>query len=129
MDLSDFFKEYHRAAIAFSGGVDSAYLLYAALHYGADVTAYYVKSAFQPQFELDDPLLQALYESLCCKQTQRHILQSSVQKQVNDGSIRKSRTFTPQRWTILWTARLQKISLQLSRIKCTMLFTAILLPR
>jgi len=54
MDLSDFFKEYHRAAIAFSGGVDSAYLLYAALHYGADVTAYYVKSAFQPQFELDD---------------------------------------------------------------------------
>lgn len=54
MDLSDFFKENHRAAIAFSGGVDSAYLLYAALHRGADVIAYYVKSVFQPQFELDD---------------------------------------------------------------------------
>lgn len=54
MDLSTFFKVNTRAAIAFSGGVDSSYLLYAALRYGADVTAYYVKSAFQPQFELED---------------------------------------------------------------------------
>lgn len=54
MDLSTFFKENNRAAIAFSGGVDSAYLLYAALQNKAAVTAYYVKSAFQPQFELDD---------------------------------------------------------------------------
>ena len=44
----------HQMAVAFSGGVDSAYLLYAALQSGADVRAYYVKSAFQPQFELDD---------------------------------------------------------------------------
>lgn len=41
-------------ALAFSGGVDSSYLLYAALQNGADVHAYYVKSAFQPQFELED---------------------------------------------------------------------------
>lgn len=54
MDLSAFFKEYSKAAIAFSGGVDSAYLLYAAKVAGADVRAYYVKSAFQPQFELED---------------------------------------------------------------------------
>jgi len=54
MTLEDFFKENPRAGIAFSGGVDSAYLLYAALHAGARVTAYYVKTAFQPQFELDD---------------------------------------------------------------------------
>lgn len=54
MTLTEFFKENKRAAIAFSGGVDSAYLLCAALKYGADVRAYYVKSAFQPQFELDD---------------------------------------------------------------------------
>ena len=54
MDLSAFFKEYPKAAVAFSGGVDSAYLLYAAKAAGADVRAYYVKSAFQPQFELED---------------------------------------------------------------------------
>jgi uncharacterized protein len=56
MDLREFFSENKRVALAFSGGVDSAYLLYAALQYAEDVTAYYVKSAFQPQFELDDAL-------------------------------------------------------------------------
>lgn len=56
MDLSRFFERCPKAAIAFSGGVDSAYLLYAALQCGAQVRAYYVKSAFQPQFELDDAL-------------------------------------------------------------------------
>ena len=54
MTLTEFFHENQKAAIAFSGGVDSAYLLYAALQSGADVRAYYMKSAFQPQFELDD---------------------------------------------------------------------------
>lgn len=54
MDLREYFTQTPEAAIAFSGGVDSAYLLYAALRYGARVRAYYVKSAFQPQFELDD---------------------------------------------------------------------------
>lgn len=54
MDLAMFFQKYPKVSIAFSGGVDSAYLLYAAITYGAKVRAYYVKSAFQPQFELDD---------------------------------------------------------------------------
>ncbi len=54
MSLSNFFAEYRRVALAFSGGVDSAYLLYAAKQYGSEVRAYYVKSAFQPQFELED---------------------------------------------------------------------------
>ena len=42
MTLTEFFKENKKAAIAFSGGVDSAYLLCAALKSGADVsiTAY-----------------------------------------------------------------------------------------
>lgn len=56
MNLYDFFNKNKRAAVAFSGGVDSAYLLYAAKQCGADVRAYYVKSVFQPQFELDDAL-------------------------------------------------------------------------
>lgn len=54
MELREFFAKNSKAAIAFSGGVDSAYLLYAALKCGADVKAYYVKSPFQPEFELED---------------------------------------------------------------------------
>lgn len=54
MQLTDFFKQNPRAAIAFSGGVDSAYLICAARNAGADVTAYLVCSAFQPQFEWED---------------------------------------------------------------------------
>lgn len=54
MTLTEFFRAHPRAAVGFSGGVDSSYLLYAALRSGADVCAYYVRSPFQPQFELDD---------------------------------------------------------------------------
>ncbi len=41
-------------AVAFSGGVDSAYLLWAAAESGADAAAYYVSTAFQPAFEGED---------------------------------------------------------------------------
>ena len=54
MMLEQFFKENKRVAIAFSGGVDSAYLLYAAIQSNIDAKAYFVKSAFQPQFELEN---------------------------------------------------------------------------
>lgn len=54
MELQDFFREHPKAALAFSGGVDSAYLFYAALHCGADVTAYFAKTPFQPAFALAD---------------------------------------------------------------------------
>ena len=56
MKLEEFFKEYTKVAIAFSGGCDSAYLTYAALKYAREVKAYYVKTAFQPEFELEDAL-------------------------------------------------------------------------
>lgn len=52
--LRAFFRENSRLALAFSGGCDSAYLFYAASACGADVTAYYVRSPFQPAFELED---------------------------------------------------------------------------
>ncbi|MBR3289732.1 MAG: ATP-dependent sacrificial sulfur transferase LarE [Clostridia bacterium] len=54
MTLTDFFEQNRAVALAFSGGTDSAYLLYAALAAGCDVGVYYVKAEFQPQFELDD---------------------------------------------------------------------------
>ncbi|MBO5159807.1 MAG: ATP-dependent sacrificial sulfur transferase LarE [Lachnospiraceae bacterium] len=56
MILQEFFRQNPKVALAFSGGVDSAYLLYAGINSGCDIHAYYVKSAFQPQFELDDAL-------------------------------------------------------------------------
>ena len=56
MTLRDFFQRYRKAALAFSGGVDSAYLLWAALREGADVRAYYVSTPFQPEFERKDAL-------------------------------------------------------------------------
>ncbi len=54
MRLEEFFKENPRLAVAFSGGVDSAYLLYEASRLAREVKAYYVKTAFQPDFELED---------------------------------------------------------------------------
>lgn len=52
--LNRFFAEHPRAALAFSGGVDSAYLFYAASRADCDVQAFFVDSAFQPAFELAD---------------------------------------------------------------------------
>ena len=54
MTLQTFFQEHPKVAIAFSGGTDSAFLLYAARQYAKEVHAYYVRSAFQPQFEYND---------------------------------------------------------------------------
>lgn len=54
MELKDFFEVHNKVALGFSGGVDSVYLLYAAVKYGADVAPYYVSTQFQPEFELND---------------------------------------------------------------------------
>ena len=56
MTLEQFFLENPRVALAFSGGVDSSYLLYAAQKAGAKVRAYYVKTEFQPEFEYQDAM-------------------------------------------------------------------------
>ena len=52
--LRAFFEAHPRLALAFSGGVDSSYLLYAAMACGCDVRAFYARSAFQPEFEFRD---------------------------------------------------------------------------
>lgn len=54
MNLKKFFNENPKCAIAFSGGVDSSYLLYEAIKYGKNIKAYFIKTSFQPQFEIDD---------------------------------------------------------------------------
>lgn len=67
MKLEEFFKAHKKIAVAFSGGVDSVYLLYSAVKSGADAKAYYVKSAFQPGFEFEDAkkLAEIIGCSLC----------------------------------------------------------------
>ncbi len=64
MELKEFFARTPRFAIAFSGGVDSSYLMHAAKNYGCDVKAYFIQTAFQPQFELDDAKKMAYFLSV-----------------------------------------------------------------
>ncbi len=61
MDAKTFFKDHPEVAVAFSGGVDSAYLLYLANRNCSRVCAYYVRSQFQPDFEYEDAV------SVCSK--------------------------------------------------------------
>ena len=71
MELQTYFLQNPRAALAFSGGVDSSYLMYAARQYGCDLHAYFIKSSFQPQFELNDArrLTEELHVPLTVVQT------------------------------------------------------------
>ena len=54
MKLGEFFSDVPKAALGLSGGTDSSYLLYAGRKLGADVRPYFIKTAFQPQFEFED---------------------------------------------------------------------------
>lgn len=53
MELTEFLRG-KSAALAFSGGVDSAFLLAAAVKAGCRVQPYFVQSVFQPAFERRD---------------------------------------------------------------------------
>lgn len=52
--LNAFFAAHPKAALAYSGGVDSVYLLYAGKAAGCDVRPYFVQTPFQPQSEIKD---------------------------------------------------------------------------
>lgn len=54
MTIPEFFAAHPDCAVAFSGGIDSAWLLHEALRYGRKVGAYFVRTPFQPTFELKD---------------------------------------------------------------------------
>ena len=54
MTIQEFFQQHPQVAVAFSGGVDSAWLLHEAVRYAQRVKAYYVRTPFQPAFELED---------------------------------------------------------------------------
>lgn len=54
MTVREFFREHPAAAVAFSGGVDSAWLLHEAASYARRTAAYFVRTPFQLDFELED---------------------------------------------------------------------------
>ena len=54
MTIQEFFQQNSIAAVAFSGGVDSAWLLHEAAAYATRTAAYFVHTPFQPDFELSD---------------------------------------------------------------------------
>lgn len=54
MTLQEFFQQHPKAALAFSGGTDSAYLLWAGRTWGEDVRPYYISTPFQPAWERED---------------------------------------------------------------------------
>lgn len=75
MKLNEFFDERKKIALAFSGGADSAYLLFAAVACGADVQPYYVKSQFQPEFEHEDARKLAKHLGVTLREINVDILQ------------------------------------------------------
>ena len=54
MTMQEFFIQNPTAAVAFSGGVDSAWLLHEARIWARRTAAYFVRTPFQPDFELED---------------------------------------------------------------------------
>ena len=54
MTIQEFFRAHPNSAVAFSGGVDSAWLLHEALRWGERTAACFVRTPFQPAFELED---------------------------------------------------------------------------
>jgi len=80
--LEEFFRVNNKVALAFSGGTDSAYLLYEAAKAGADVTAYYVRSQFPPCFEYEDAVevVGWLEENLGAGEGKRYTFRTPVLK-------------------------------------------------
>lgn len=54
MDIKTYFRIHSKAAVAVSGGTDSAYLLYEAVKYAKEVQAWYFLTPFQHKHEAED---------------------------------------------------------------------------
>lgn len=106
MTLKEFFLNNKKIALAYSGGVDSSYLLYLTKKYNVDVTAYFVKTEFQPYFVMKDSIKFAqsidanlkiisdniLYDNLIinnddnrCYYCKKHIMELIINSAKEDG--------------------------------------------
>lgn len=56
MKIENFLVNYNSIALAYSGGVDSSYLLYECIKNKKKTRAYFVKTQFQPDFELNNAI-------------------------------------------------------------------------
>ena len=65
MTLSEFFEKNPKCALGYSGGVDSAFLLYSAVMNNIDIKPYFVKSAFTTKKECDEAI--SFASSLGCE--------------------------------------------------------------
>lgn len=52
MELSEFFAQNRKVAIAFSGGTDSAFLAYEAKKSGCEIIAFFAQTEFTPKWEV-----------------------------------------------------------------------------
>jgi uncharacterized protein len=86
MTLKEFFTQNPSVALAFSGGVDSAYLLYAGMKWAKRFRAYYIKGPFQPEFEFDDA--NRLAQQLGCEMTVLQLDVLSVPEAAANGPRR-----------------------------------------
>lgn len=78
MTIQEFFTDHPETALAFSGGVDSAYLMWAAKTYGRRLTAYYVKTPFQPDFEYADAVRLAQELGVTMKTIRMNVLEDET---------------------------------------------------
>lgn len=88
MELSEFFRKYRSAAVGFSGGVDSAYLLYKGLQLGANVRPYFINTQFQTEEEYAHAA--AVAESMDSKLT---VIELDVLKDKNIAENPKDRCY------------------------------------
>jgi len=65
VNLNEFFCRYKKCALGYSGGVDSAYLLYKAVECNVDIQPYFVRSSFTTKRELEEAV--AFADLLGCK--------------------------------------------------------------
>lgn len=86
MTLKEFFTQNPSVALAFSGGVDSAYLLYAGIKWAERFRAYYIKGPFQPEFEYEDA--KRLAQQLGCEMTVLQLDVLSVPEAAANGPRR-----------------------------------------
>ncbi len=76
MELKDFFYRNKKLALAFSGGMNSSFLLYMAKYYGVEIVAYLLRTGFQPLHKIEEAINFAMLADVELKIIDDDILQN-----------------------------------------------------